>query len=67
MSAADTDSIDVMVNIERNIDESGLFENCFSPSEVRKIVYDLKSNRSVGVDDIPPEVLKKQSSCIVFT
>ena len=35
-SAADTDSVDLMVNIERNIDESGLFENCFSLSEVRK-------------------------------
>ena len=65
-SAADTDSIDLMVNIERNVDESGLFENSFSLSEVRKTIYDLKNNRSVGVDDIPAEVLKNNQIVLFF-
>ena len=50
-----------MVNIERNIEESGLFENSFELSEVRNSIYDPKNNRSVGIDDIPAEVLKNNN------
>ena len=60
-SIFDPDSINVMVNIEINIEESGLFENNFSLSEVLKSIYDLKNNRSVGIDDIPAEVLKNDN------
>ena len=38
-----------------------MFENNFSLSEVRKSIYDLKNNRSVGINDIPAEVLKNNN------
>ena len=54
----DTQYVDVMLNIDDNFEESGLFENHFSLSDVQKAVGNIKCNPAVGVDEIPGEVLK---------
>ena len=55
-------NIDVMQNVDNTVDESGLFADHFTLSEVRKAIYSIKHNRAVGVDEIPGEVLKNDST-----
>lgn len=51
-----------MLNVDNTVNESGLFADHFTLSEVRKAIYSIKHNRAVGVDEIPGEVLKNDST-----
>ena len=53
-------NIDVMLNVDNTIDESGLLADHFTLSEVCKAIYSIKHNRAMGVDEIPGEILKKR-------
>lgn len=53
-------TVNVNIDIPQDSGDSS-FSQEFTLSEVQKAIFDVKSNRAVGIDEIPGEVLKNDS------